>query len=254
MRLHPFVFTGKEKDEETGYGYFGARYMDHELMTMWLSVDPMADKYPSISPYAYCVWNPIKLTDPSGDSICYNHEGVKYYYTSTDNGYVWKDKNGNTYSGDDKNFKAVTNALEKLQEGPVGNELVGQIIKDDKTVEILCRQTNGSDQINGEWVKWNPNKETGNFLNEDGSNNRPSYVGLGHELAHINDVWHGTNDQSEWFKTPTGEVVPKCEITVGAVENQLRAEHGISLRKFYFYYNDKKNLCTYRMGNLIEGN
>ena len=39
------AFTGKERDEETGYGYFGARYMDHELMTMWLSVDPLADKY-----------------------------------------------------------------------------------------------------------------------------------------------------------------------------------------------------------------
>ena len=61
-----FRFTGKERDEETGYGYFGARYMDHELMTMWLSVDPMADKYPGISPYAYCAWNPIVLTDPSG--------------------------------------------------------------------------------------------------------------------------------------------------------------------------------------------
>ena len=66
MRFHPFTFTGKERDEETGYGYFGARYMDHELMTMWLSVDPMADKYPSISPYAYCVWNPVKLVDPNG--------------------------------------------------------------------------------------------------------------------------------------------------------------------------------------------
>ena len=60
------TFTGKEKDAETGYGYFGARYMDHELMTMWLSVDPMADKYPSISPYAYCAWNPVKLVDPDG--------------------------------------------------------------------------------------------------------------------------------------------------------------------------------------------
>ena len=59
-------FTGKERDEETGYGYFGARYMDHELMTMWLSVDPMADKYPSISPYAYCAWNPVRLVDPDG--------------------------------------------------------------------------------------------------------------------------------------------------------------------------------------------
>lgn len=68
-RFYPFVFTGKEKDEETGYGYFGARYMDHELMTMWLSVDPMADKYPNISPYAYCAWNPIKLIDPNGKDI-----------------------------------------------------------------------------------------------------------------------------------------------------------------------------------------
>lgn len=46
------TFTGKERDEETGYGYFGTRYLDYELMTIWLSVDPMADKYPSISPYA----------------------------------------------------------------------------------------------------------------------------------------------------------------------------------------------------------
>ena len=61
-----FTFTGKERDEETGYGYFGARYMDHELMTMWLSVDPLADKYPGISPYAYCAWNPVKLVDPDG--------------------------------------------------------------------------------------------------------------------------------------------------------------------------------------------
>ena len=61
-----YTFTGKERDEETGFGYFGARYMDHELMTMWLSVDPLADKYPSISPYAYCNWNPVKLVDPDG--------------------------------------------------------------------------------------------------------------------------------------------------------------------------------------------
>ena len=62
-------FTGKEKDAETGYGYFGARYMDHELMTMWLSVDRYADKYPFISPYAYCAWNPLRFIDSNGDSI-----------------------------------------------------------------------------------------------------------------------------------------------------------------------------------------
>lgn len=70
-------FTGKERDEETGYGYFGARYMDHELMTGWLSVDRYASKYPFISPYAYCAWNPIRLTDPTGDTIFNAHEAYK---------------------------------------------------------------------------------------------------------------------------------------------------------------------------------
>ncbi len=69
MRFSVSTSTGKEKDEETGFYYFGARYMDHELMTSWLSVDPMSDKYPSISPYAYCAWNPIKLVDPEGREV-----------------------------------------------------------------------------------------------------------------------------------------------------------------------------------------
>ncbi len=81
-----FRFTGKERDEETGYGYFGARYMDHELMTMWLSVDPMMDKYPSVSPYNYCMWNPIRLVDPDGmawkdtnGTVITDHSKIKVY-------------------------------------------------------------------------------------------------------------------------------------------------------------------------------
>ena len=62
-------FTGKERDSETGFSYFGARYYDSDLMTGWLSVDPMADKYPNLSPYAYCGWNPVRLVDPDGRKI-----------------------------------------------------------------------------------------------------------------------------------------------------------------------------------------
>ena len=60
-----FKFTGKERDEETGYDYFGARYYSSAL-PMWMSVDPLAGDYPWISPYAYCAWNPIKYIDPTG--------------------------------------------------------------------------------------------------------------------------------------------------------------------------------------------
>lgn len=72
--LHCCSFTGKEKDSETGFYYFGARYYDPALSGLFISVDPMADKYPSISPYAYCAWNPVKLVDPDGRKI----RGVKY--------------------------------------------------------------------------------------------------------------------------------------------------------------------------------
>ncbi len=63
-----YTFSGKERDEETGYSYFGARYYNSSY-SIWLSVDPMSDKYPSLSPYAYCADNPIKLVDPNGREI-----------------------------------------------------------------------------------------------------------------------------------------------------------------------------------------
>ena len=60
-----YKFTAKELDNETSYTYFGARYYDSEL-SGWLSVDPMSDKYPSLSPYCYTADNPVVLVDPNG--------------------------------------------------------------------------------------------------------------------------------------------------------------------------------------------
>ena len=60
-----FKFTGKERDTETGYDYFGARYYSPTLLS-WLSPDPLSDKYPEISAYAYCKWNHVNRIDPNG--------------------------------------------------------------------------------------------------------------------------------------------------------------------------------------------
>jgi len=61
----PYTFSGKEKDDETGYSYFGARYYDSDL-SIWLSVDPLAFKYPHESPYSYVGNRPINTIDPWG--------------------------------------------------------------------------------------------------------------------------------------------------------------------------------------------
>ncbi len=60
-----YTFSGKEKDAETEYSYFGARYYDSDL-SVWLSVDPMSDKYPNQSAYSYVGGRPINVIDPNG--------------------------------------------------------------------------------------------------------------------------------------------------------------------------------------------
>ena len=63
-----YTFSAKERDSETGLSYFGSRYYSSDL-SIWLSVDPMAAKYASLSPYTYCANNPVKLVDPNGEEI-----------------------------------------------------------------------------------------------------------------------------------------------------------------------------------------
>ena len=48
---------------------------------MWLSVDPLADKNISNTPYMYCNGNPVMLIDP---------DGMDWYYSFDENG-VYED-------------------------------------------------------------------------------------------------------------------------------------------------------------------
>lgn len=63
----PYKFGGKELDKMHGLDWhdFGARYQRNDVPS-WIGVDPLCEKYYSISPYAYCMNNPIKYIDPTG--------------------------------------------------------------------------------------------------------------------------------------------------------------------------------------------
>ena len=61
----PYKYGGKEWNETTSTYDFEARYLSpafHRFTTM----DPLAEKYYNISPYAYCADNPINRIDPNG--------------------------------------------------------------------------------------------------------------------------------------------------------------------------------------------
>jgi RHS repeat-associated protein len=58
-----YRFTAKERDEESGLYYNGARYYAPWL-ARWISTDPIPK--PSQSPYRYAADNPLRMVDPSG--------------------------------------------------------------------------------------------------------------------------------------------------------------------------------------------
>jgi RHS repeat-associated protein len=61
-----FKFNGKELDEESGMYYFEARYQSPPV---FISRDPLFEKYPTLSPYSYCANNPENAIDPDGRTI-----------------------------------------------------------------------------------------------------------------------------------------------------------------------------------------
>ncbi len=60
-----YRFSGKERDEESGLYYHGARYYAPWL-GRWTAVDPLEAEYAPLSPYNYCFNNPVNFTDGSG--------------------------------------------------------------------------------------------------------------------------------------------------------------------------------------------
>jgi RHS repeat-associated protein len=92
----PYLFNAKELDEETGLYYYGARCLN-PMDAMWLSVDPLFEKYVGMSPYNYCAGNPVKLIDP---------DGMDYYSSTDENGnevIQWQDSEKAFYIDEDGN-------------------------------------------------------------------------------------------------------------------------------------------------------
>jgi RHS repeat-associated protein len=111
----PYRFTGKERDEETGLYYYGARYLDPKT-SRWLSADPAMGEYIPGAPisdearrnnqnlpgmggvfnlvnlhvYHYAGNNPVKYIDPDG-RLTYENTG-----TEGSSNWQWTIESGDT--------------------------------------------------------------------------------------------------------------------------------------------------------------
>jgi RHS repeat-associated protein len=131
----PYLFNAKELDEETGLYYYGARYYDPRI-SLWLSTDPLQEKYPNISPYAYVANNPVNLIDPTGMDWVEDENGnvfwkAEYTKDNIPEGYKYI---GTEYAIGDTKFTQITN-----KEGEVS--LYASVV-DKKSDQISTQETN----------------------------------------------------------------------------------------------------------------
>ena len=65
VSLKRYKYVGKERDEETGLYYYGARYYA-AWIARFVSVDPLQHEYPIYTPYQYAGNKPISFIDLDG--------------------------------------------------------------------------------------------------------------------------------------------------------------------------------------------
>ncbi|MCK9311948.1 MAG: RHS repeat-associated core domain-containing protein, partial [Bacteroidales bacterium] len=103
----PYKFNAKELDEETGLYYFGARYMDPRT-GVWLTVDPLAEKYPGVGSYVYCMNNPVKFVDPDGrDWYRHDESGAAF----------WQEGNVNSVSYNNQTYRNIGETYSSYKDG-----------------------------------------------------------------------------------------------------------------------------------------
>ncbi|MFN5983146.1 MAG: RHS repeat-associated core domain-containing protein [Fluviicola sp.] len=183
--LYRYGITGMEKDDEMkgdGNSYdFGARMLDPRL-GRWLTIDPLASKYPYLSTYSFVNNSPLLYIDPNGKEIIINYKDEQgniksVVYTPgvkplVDNKFVQQvhesiDAKMNTSGSSEINSISISNKMVVFQEIETF---------DNSTLPIL----NANGGVSAVVISWCPNiaSET-----NDGGGQSPSTI-LYHEICH----------------------------------------------------------------------
>ena len=158
---NPYRWSSKEWDETLLSYDFGARYYRPSKIPFWTTMDPLCEKYPDISPYAYCAGDPVNLVDPEGKifkrtwrgntivvsaNIYVPRESNKSAQSAKQAARHWNNRNDDIYQKDGKSYSVKyklsivpTDAIEKM--GDTYEVLPSGTVKNPKTGEKVSGQT-----------------------------------------------------------------------------------------------------------------
>jgi hypothetical protein len=190
---------------------------DYTSVSRWYSIDPLAEKFSSISPYVYAVNNPVLFVDPDGQEIWINYgdnQKVKY-----DNGKLYNDK-GEVVTVKDDFVRVISGYLDIM-----GSTDLGKAVVDD-----LASSTNVYSYAN-ETVK----DENGNTVDamqfQANSDNKGGTIKAGYMMTNAEDAkkldgfshetFHGYQQNNGETKNDVGREVSANLFSQGVLNNVL---------------------------------
>jgi RHS repeat-associated protein len=244
LNIQPYKYNGKELDQMHGLNLYdySARHYDSAI-GRFTTVDPLSEKYYSVSPYAYCNNNPIKYVDYRGDSI--SVAAIQAYDQANGTNYLQtimsdlSSQTGLTYSvtasgmlvyNMDSDGKAIISTTTDTNGNIVqvgsqeGRDIMTQAIGHTTTAYALITDSKESNSIvGGNRILLSHSQINGFINNTHGVDNRTLGWGMTfmHETLH-SAVGGGLRDPASRLFGPTGAVVDKMNL----VRAELNAQGG----------------------------
>ena len=217
--VQPFKYSGKEIETRHGIGWydFGARRYDHDL-ARWTTMDPLSEKYYSVSPYAFCNNNPVNFVDP---------DGMAWYYNITTGAFVahFDDNDDHIYMLTQEQIIKADGRKIKLDSFRNDYNMFGQLALNDQLDNTVAHSV-----ISDLFEKVNTQESGGKYIEENisiivdphlpyaahvkrngGLTVNPKYIFngydtmllLAHEIGHLVDIYANTlsDDKAEREKS-----------------------------------------------------
>ena len=240
-----WLFSGKESQSFLYANIplldFGAR-MYNPTIARWTTSDPMSEKYYGISPYVYCLGNPISIIDPNGMDIwTMDEKGNVVWVKESDDHRLYYVNNNGVWSDDyvSVSDRSILDDLTKTEAKVYGGAKVSSHTSKSGINDIFKVFKFASDKTKVEWaVHRNGDTYTiGTGHNsysasswEDYAKNKPNAtvhshpgIDIGNEIS---SMGYGTN----YYNTDQRNVIDDVE------------QNGRITRKSYVYFPNSSRL------------